>query len=372
MRFVIAFIIVLLCSIQARADIVVAWAGQSLCANMFTDTSVSIAPAPGTYIFNPYTNTWGGMGGVGAPAIEYANMMKAQTGQDVYMFNGCVGGSAMLPSSATPPGSNNFWSTNVAGSPLANLINQVNASGKVPNIFHFNQGQAEYTSSLPNVYGDWITGVTWLYGYVLGQWGLTPAQMPMNVWITGRASYGTSQYINAAQLTAALSITGARLGPAYHDLTYDADGTHLSGWQNVMLGDRAARNDLKAMGVPGFGCAGQPRILGGWMVTNQMIEVITDSPCGLHTYAWAATLTGWSVYDTSWNSIPIASAWLSGSAYGTSVYLLLAYPINPRPYVYYWINQYQSPAAPPFANDTSLGINGNPVAPLSFGFQSPN
>lgn len=356
----------------ALAEIVVAWAGQSLCSNMFTDNSVYIAPATNTYQWNSASSSWETV--QGAPAREYANMLNAQTGQSIYMITACSGGSALLAASAVPPGSNHHWTSTASDSPLTWLVNQVNASGKKPNILNWNGGQAEYTSSDPNIYGNYYNGLAWLYSYLLSQWGLTSSQMSMSVWISGRANYGTSQNVNAAQLSFATSYPGARLGPAYYDLTYDTDQTHLVGWPNITMADRGARNDLKALGVSGFSCAGTPRIVGGWMVTNQLIELITDSYCGLHTHSWATTLTGWTVYDSSWNVVPVSSAWLSGSSgwWGTSIYLYLSWSVNPRPYVFYWINQYQNPAAPSFANDTSLGINGNPIAPLPYGIQMPN
>jgi len=344
----------------AFAEIVVGWMGQSLCEGMFSDNGVYVAPSPYTYQWNPSTGSWGTVSGSGAR--EYANMMFAQTGQPIYMISGCVGGTTIAQ-----------WTDTTPGSVLMNFMSQVSASGKIPNIVQWNQGQAEY--GMPqdvSTYYYYYGKISWLYPYLLSSWGRTSAQVPFNVWISGRASYGSSQFVNAAQLYYASNAPGARLGTAYYDLTY-VDGTHVNAASYQVMGDRQARIDLKGLGVSGFYCSVTPRILGGWRVTNQLIEVITDSPCGLHTHSWVSSLTGWEVFnaDYSWY-VPISAVWLGGSAWGTSIFIQTAAATASNLHVYFWRTQYLDPSAPSFANDVSLGVNGNSAAPLPFGFQTPN
>lgn len=370
MRIFFVSICLLFLSVSARAEIVVAWAGQSLCKAMFTDNSIPVTPAPDTYLWNETTGTWGQVTGTGAR--EYANMLRAQSGQPVYMLNGCKDGSPLLAYHADPSTPTFYWMSQTGASPLIALRDQVNASGKKPTILQWHQGQSDYFTCTGSVYFDYFNGLTWLYAYYLSEWGLTSTQMPMNVWISGRATFGTSKCVNAAQLEVARTLPGARLGTAYYDLAY-VDGTHLDITSYRLTGDRQARLDLKALGVPGFECSATPRITGAWRINNSLVEVITDSPCGLHTHPWVSYLTGWDVWnaDYSWH-VPITGAWLAGSVHGTSVFLQLAAPTAPFLWVHFWYDQYRDPSAPAFANDTSLGVNGNPVAPLPFGFQTPN
>ena len=341
-----------------RADIVVAWAGQSLCAAMFTDNGVYVAPNPYTYMWDPSTMSWTTVNGAGAR--EYANMLSTQSGQPVYMINGCVNGSSIAQ-----------WIDQSPGTPLTIFKALVANSGKTPDIIQWNQGQTDYNGT---GYWTYYNSLAWLYPHLLSTWGRTSSQLPMNIWISGLAGpgFGSSQNVNAAQLAFATSWPGARLGAAYYDLTY-VDGTHVDAASYRIMGDRQARLDLKGLGVSGFYCSATPRILGGWRLTSNVIELITDSPCGLHTHSWASSLTGWEVYnaDFSWN-IPIAVAWLAGSSFGTSIYINTAASTASNVWVFFMRDQWQNPSAPPFANDTSLGVNGNPVAPLPFGLQTPN
>ena len=344
------------------AEIVIGWAGQSLCEGMFSDNGVYVTPSPDTYQWYPASNSWGVVNGSGAR--EYANMMRAQTGQSIYMITGCVGGTTV-----------DQWSDTSPGSVLSNYKAQVTASGKIPHIQQWNQGQAEYDWPVNiNTYNHYYSRVTTFYSNILSTWGKTSAQLPLNVWVSGRASYGSSQAINAAQIALGTSLPGARLGTSYYDLNY-VDGTHVDAVSYQIMGDRQARLDLKGLGVSSFNCSANPRILGGWRLNNYQIEVITDTPCGLHTHSWASTLTGWEVWnaDFSWY-IPIQYVYLTGSPnwWGTSIIIQLAASTGPNLNVYFWRDQYRSAAAPAFSNDTTLGVNGNPLAPLPFGLQTPN
>lgn len=301
-RFFLSLIVLLALTCGVRAEIVVAWAGQSLCEGMFSDNGVYVAPSPYSYQWNPSTNSWGTVSGSGAR--EYANMMVAQSGQEVYMITGCVGGTTI-----------DQWTSTVPGSVLMNFMAQVAASGKTPNFVQWNQGQAEYSMAQDvSTYYYYYNKMNVLYPYLLSSWSLTSNQLAFNVWVSGRASYGSSQFVNAAQIYYATTVPGARLGTAYYDLTY-SDGTHVNAASYQVMGDRQARLDLKHLGVSGFSCSSTPRILGGWRLNAYQIEVITDSPCGLHTHSWSSSLTGWEMWnaDYSWY-IPIQAVYLTGSS----------------------------------------------------------
>ena len=358
MKFLLALTCCLLFSLGGRAEIIVAWGGQSLCKAMFTDNGVYVAPASNTYMWDQSSLSWITVNGAGAR--EYANMMNAQTGQTIRLINGCVDGSSLAQ-----------WMSTASDSPYTWLKNQVLSSGKSPNILQWNQGQSDYGGTS---YATYYSGLGWVYSNLLSSWGLTSTQMPMSVWISGRATWGTSQSINAAQLAFATSYPGARLGPAYYDMTY-VDGTHVDAASYRIMGDRAARLDLKALGVSGFWCSITPRIIGAWRLTDTLIEVITDSTCGLHTYSGVSSLTGWDMWNANYTwKIPIAAVWLTGSSqwWGTSIIIQTAASTANNVWIYFWLDQYQNPNAPAFSNDSSFGLNGNPVAPLPYGFQTPN
>lgn len=322
-RLLLALLLLVVSTTTALADKTAAFLGQSLCTNLFTDNSVYVAPSAGTYMWDVGTNSWVTVQGAGAR--EYANMLHAQTGETIRLYPACVGGSALLAANANPATPTQYWLSSATDAPRTALFNMVAAAGVIPDWVEWNQGQQDYTSTLPDVYNDYRTGLNTFYTSLLTQWGKTTSQLPFTVWVSGKASYGNSQYVMGAQVSAASSFAGMRQGSAYYDLTY-TDGTHVNAASSIIMGDRGARVALKYLGFAGKGAG--PKITTLWrngsvLILNVALDGGTmlqpKNPWGI---GYINSVAGFYVWDTSWNPVPINGVQIMGNR----IQIQMAYP----------------------------------------------
>jgi len=342
------------------AETVIALGGQSIPAALFTET-VSVMPVPraGTFMWHQASASW--VAPTGAGAIELANMLNAQTGNDIYLINGCVGGTALLQANANPATPTQYWLSNAPDSPLTWLLSQVAACGKTPAIFMWNQGQQDCLCNVGDMFNGYLQGLLQLQGILLNAWGLSANQLKFSVSPSGLAPWGNAQPIWRAQLHIR-HYAGFSLAPAYYDLP-TVDGVHLTGPAYVTWADRLARNLLKQLGHSGFSNAGPgPMITSSWK-SGTTVAIATDSGTGLTTYPGTSTLSGFQVwnYDYSWN-IPVAAAYLSS---GLIFLTLAADPGGNQIRLGYMNNQYQPTNAPVFDGQSQFVPGGSPLMPLS-------
>ena len=83
-------------------DLVVMLAGASNATEMGHHQVAGMTPAAGTYIWQPNTAWRSIAASDGAGIIELANMLKAQTGRDVYIIVAAYGGSSCTPEATNP------------------------------------------------------------------------------------------------------------------------------------------------------------------------------------------------------------------------------------------------------------------------------
>lgn len=355
-------------------DRVIAFAGQSLHAAMFTEMSGVAggppSPITGTHMWQQSTLSW--VPPYGAGAIEYANMLKAATGDDIYLINAAIGGASLLQVACDPASPDNCWSNLAVDSPYSWLMGQVASCGKTPTRIEWDQGQAEYAYTAANPGYDMFTNYTAalqaLQSRINSAWGSTPQ---FCISVSGKASYGYSQQIMRAQINVS-TMLNFTLGPAYYDMypQWSVDGTHLTGQGYRVKGDRMARNYLGQMGVTGFGgCGPGPQITSAWK-GGSTVAIATNSSSGMTTYPGPGSLTGFMVWDYGYTrTYDIASAYLSSGL------IFLSLTENPgdgnHVHIGYQFDNYQSSAKPVFDNQ-SVFVSGSPLIPCANPFETSN
>lgn len=348
------------------ADRVIAVGGQSIPAALFTETVSSMpTPSAGTYLWNQSASSW--VSPTGAGAIELANMLRAQTGDDIYLINAAIGGSSLLPAN-TGSVPNNCWLNGAGDSPLSWLLGQVSACGKTPSVFLWNQGQQDYLCNVGDMYNGYMQGLVQLQGILLNAWGLSANQLNFSVSPSGLAPWGNAQQVWRAQVAMG-GYTGFTLTPGYYDLP-TVDGVHLTGASYQIWADRIARCLLKYWGHSGFSeCGPGPRITSAWK-SGTTVAIATDSTTGLTVHPGTSFISGFQVwnYDYSWY-IPIVAAYLSS---GLIFLNLGADPGGNQIRLGYMNNQYQSTSHPVFDGQNKFVWGGSPLLPLSCEFLTLN
>lgn len=349
------------------SELVIALGGQSIPAALFTETVPSMpTPSPGTFMWNQSSLSWVAPTGVGG--IELANMLRAQTGHDIYLINACVGGSSLLSANTSPATPNNCWLSWAGDSPLVWLLTQVSSCGKTPSIFMWNQGQQDYLCNVGDMFGGYLNGLVQLRDILLNAWGLSISQLNFSVSPSGLAPWGNAQQVWRAQ-TYVRHYSGFSLAPAYYDLP-TVDGVHLTGYAYQIWADRLARNLLKQLGVSGFANAGPGPLVTSSSKSGTTVALATDSTTGHTNPSGSTNLTGFQAwnFDYSWY-IPITGAWLSGNL----IFLSLgADPGSNQIRLGYMNNQYQPVSAPVCDGQSQFVPGGSPLMPLSNEFLTVN
>lgn len=217
------------------ADLTLMIAGQSNGTQMCVVPVAGCDPTSGTYVWQPNT-TWRAMtSSDGAGIIELANTLRFSGGYDnVYIYDCSYGGSSIVPASAGP--TTNCWQNQSPGGPLSDCLTQVSAGVKVPQVVIWMQGEQEALYSLNNPSFDMVTNYTTcldqLRNFMLGRWGVTPAQCTWMVTPVGYVSYGNTQRVRQAQQDYSNSTPGVIPGPPRDDLALLNEGgtlVHLTG-----------------------------------------------------------------------------------------------------------------------------------------------
>lgn len=349
-------------------DRVIAFAGQSLAAAMFTEMSgvIGAPPAPlaGTFMWNQGLLSWVPVNGAGA--IEYANMIKATTGDDVYLINGAIGGSSLLQVACDPGSPDNCWSNTQPDSPYSWLMGQVASCGKIPTRIEWDQGQQEYGYEAANpgfdMYNSYRAALVTLYSRIELVWGNSPQ---FCISPSGKSLTGYSQQVLRAQIDSAAAYYGFRLGPAYYDQypTQSVDGTHLTGQGYRVKGDRMARNYLGQTIPGGWQNSGPgPQITSAWK-SGTTIAMATNSNTGLVTFNWVSTLTGFCVWDRNFTrTYAIQQAYLSSGLIFLSLY---ENPGAALVNIGYQFDNLQDGSAPVFDQQQAFLGWGSPLIPLA-------
>jgi hypothetical protein len=100
-------------------------AGQSNGAQMCIVPVAGCEPIAGAYVWQPNTGWRAMTSSDGAGMVEMARMIKAQTGNDVYVYNCCYGGSSVVPQATDPNQAHNCWQIQQPDSPLTACMTQV-------------------------------------------------------------------------------------------------------------------------------------------------------------------------------------------------------------------------------------------------------
>lgn len=219
------------------ADLTLLVAGQSNGTQMCIVPVAGCNPISGCYVFTG--SAWRAMtSSDGAGMIEIANTLRSHGYDNVYVYDCCYGGSAIVPVAASP--STNCW-------PMADCTAQITAGGKLPHIVIWIQGEQETQYCRLNPSFDMVTAYTTyldaLRRFLLGQWGTTAAQCVWMVTPVGSVSYGDVAEVRQAQTMYANSTSGVILGPSRADLALLNEGgvqVHLSGPSCLTFGDRIA------------------------------------------------------------------------------------------------------------------------------------
>jgi hypothetical protein len=254
----------------------IAFIGQSLAQAMFQVSVNPPTPLACTYLWNG--SNWGAVTGNGA--ITYANAVSAKLARancdpTVRLYNAAVGGNGLLAENAAS--AHAYWLDTTSTGPLQGLYNQVAAGGYMPDLLEWNGCQQDYCDLAhdANLSNSISAGMASLYSMILAKWGLASAQLPIKVWVPGKASYGTvaSQWVMDGLIRFATTTAGASLGPSYYDLNY-LDGTHLDAAGYATCGQRGAL-DTAGPQIIGVDRAGSRLLLnlkfnGGKFIASQL------------------------------------------------------------------------------------------------------
>lgn len=206
-------------------------AGQSNGVQMCTVPVARCNPVSRTYVWQPSLPSWRALTtSDGAGVIELANDLRGNGYDNVYFYDCCYGGSAIIPQLANP--SSNCWSP---GHPLSDCEAQVAAGGTVPQYVIWIQGEADCGSGLGSQYKVYLDQLRLT---LLARWGVNNEQC---AWMVTPVSsvLDPSLDIRHAQEEYAGSTPGVFLGPIRDDLAL-VDGVHLTGPSCITFGDRIA------------------------------------------------------------------------------------------------------------------------------------
>lgn len=241
---------------------VILWAGQSLGDAMFTLGS-SVSPVSGTHMWNGSSF----VAPTGDGACTYANVLRALLGEDIYLINACVGGSALLQNDN---GGTGYWLDPASGQPLANAFAKTAAaiaaiSGCTGlDRIEWWQGQQDcFVQGYADMYSNYMAGL----GGLRTLFDATFGPSRFCIWPVGRLPSGSSQQVVRAQMVYALADPPTREpGPSSHDLA-TADGTHLTAASYATMGYRGALNAFSYFCAKAAGTLATPHYGAGPQVT---------------------------------------------------------------------------------------------------------
>jgi hypothetical protein len=355
-------------------DLVVMLAGQSNATMMAQRQVAGMTPYTGTYVWEPNT-VWRPIASSdGAGMIEMANMLKTQTGRDVYVIVAAYGGSTVVPEATETANPNNNWQSTASDSPRTGCLTQVDACGKVPEFVIWIEGEqaAHYAAINPSfdMNTAWKTRFHQLRTDFLTEWGVTPAQCTWIVTPVGKINYGDTRYVLQSQLAYVnAGHAGVKPGPArYHLATYD--GVHLDGAPCRTYGDMLAQQLLALLGVGAFyNCGPGPQLTSAWK-GGTTVAMATNSTTGIVALPGTSYLTGFRVWDYGYSrEFAVAGAWVSAGL------IFLSLSDNPgdgnHVHIAYQLNNWADPSSPSFDQQGVFLARGNPLLPCS-GIETSN
>lgn len=263
--------------------------GQSLGATMFAVNYHNPTPLAGTFMWT--ASGWAAPTGDGAR--EYANRIKAATGEDVYLINACVNGLPLLPVSGGAS-----WTTTGAGSAAATAIAATQAalasvSGLDLDRVEFMGCQSDAMAlAYPDMYASITAGLTTLLGLLRAGLG---NGFRLAVWPVGKVASGSICHLNRAiSVWSNQPVMGVEHGPASHDFAY-SDGTHWQDSQYLLGGIRGSVNAnsyfaAKAAGTHNVNHFGAGPKVSKIVRLNNMALVYVDTKPG----TWIQARNPWS------------------------------------------------------------------------------
>lgn len=309
----------------------IAFLGQSPAQEMFAvvDGLAPATPRANTKMWNG--STWATVTGVGA--IAFANYIGAELAaagldDEVKLYNGAVGGAALLQANAWTGNPTNYW-VGASPAPYNALLAMVGTGGAIPDVVvHWGCWQ-DYLSTLSNLRGDCQTALGTLFGNLKAAW--SKPDLLMNVWPSGRCNYGSpapamSPYVQAAQIAFATSTAGAYLGFSCYELPL-RDGVHPSGTGYLVAGLRGAICVLAQLDVQGYQGIVMPRVLsasrsGSTFMLSTNVAGTLFPPNSWDSLSNISYLTGVQAWDDAWSVVPIAGV----RTIGNQVRIDFAYP----------------------------------------------
>jgi len=309
----------------------------------------------------------------GAGMIELANMLKVQSGYDVYIYNASYGGSSVVPQATNPATPDNCWQIQAPDSPLSGCMTQVAVGGKIPQFVIWVQGEAEAQYSGNNPGFDMVTNyklcLEQLRQYQLTQWGVTYNQCTWMITPVGKINYGNTKYVLQSQQLYYNGTPGVRPGSARYNLN-TVDGVHIDGPGCRVLGDLYARDILNQLGIAGFAnCGPGPQIIysqkGGYN-----LGLWTNSTTGIVALPGTSGLTGFQVWDYYYTALlPITIAYVSGGL----IWLQLANSPGDgnKVHVLYEADNAQAISSPAFDQQQPFLNWGSPLLPC-YGITTAN
>lgn len=349
-------------------DLVVLLAGASNATMMAQQQVAGMTPAAGTYVWQTDTAWRSILSSDGAGIIELTNMLKTQTGRDVYVMVEAYGGSSCTPEATDPNNPSNCWQSAASDSARSGCLTQVASGGKVPHFVVWIAGEqdAHYAALHPSfdMKAAYRTRLDQLRTFMLAQWGVGSAACSWIITPVGKINYGDTGSVLASQLSYAnQGVPGVKPGPArYHLETYDS--VHLDGTSCRTFGDMLAQQILNLLGIAAFAhCGPGPQITSAWK-DGSTIVLATDSATGIVALPGTSGLTGFRVWDHGYaREYPVAGAWVSAGL----IYLSLADP--PRDghpvHIRYQMNNHCDASSPPFDQQGVFLAQGNPLLPCS-------
>lgn len=209
----------------------IALLGQSL-IQAWT-TAIDSPPAS-----DPDTSLWDGSEWVavtGNGAIWFANMMRQLMQSEIKLYQCAIGGSALCPISANPD-PNQHWLTADVGRPYRGFLEQIWATGAVPDLVIWNQGQQDYWQT---GYWDYLYSLSQLQHNILSACNKTAETLPIMVMPSGPHVLTTHMADVRKAQADILTYAGFKAGPSQDDLPTE-DGTHLSALRYGVMGRRSA------------------------------------------------------------------------------------------------------------------------------------